>query len=305
MKRPLVFALTALLGASAPTAVSTAAAQGQSRYRLDKIADGVYLAVPAAPGPNAANIPVIVNDQDVMLVGTHLFPAEARALVEQVKTVTDKPVRYIVNTHYHASPTAAGEGFPAGIDVIGHELARKTLLTDGAGKPHPAGSTVAPPTVGMTTRLVFYRGAREIRILFVGRGHSDNDLVVLLPRERIICAGDLLVAGLPDMSAGNITEWISTLESLKLQDFETVLPARGAPFKGKERIDALQSYFRDVLSQATELLNKGVSVEETARRVDLTSHRKDFPQISGPGVDVNAVRRLQTQIEEPEPAFGQ
>ena len=155
----------------------------------------------------------------------------------------------------------------------------------------------------MTTRLALYRADREIRALYVGRGHSDNDLVVLLPKERMICTGDLLSAGLPDMSAGNITDWISTLEALKLQDFDTVLPARGAPFTGKARIDALQSYLRDVLSQTTELLNKGMSVEETARRVDLTSHARDFPQITGPGVDVEAVKRLRTQIEEPPPPF--
>lgn len=299
MKRVFACVISALLLAPVPTA----SAQAAGRYRLDKIAEGVYLAAPSAPGPDAANVPVLVSDQDVILVGTHLFPADAQALVQQVKTLTDKPVRYIVNTHYHAVPTAAGAAFPAGIDVIGHELARKTLLTDGAGNPRAAGSTVAPPTVGMTTRLALYRGEREIRILYVGRGHSDNDLVVLLPRERIICTGDLLVSGLPDMSAGNITDWISTLESLKLQDFDTVLPARGAPFKGKQKIDALQSYLRDVLNQTTELLNKGLPVEDVARRVDLTSHAKDYPQITGPGVDVNAVRRLKTQIEEPPPPF--
>jgi glyoxylase-like metal-dependent hydrolase (beta-lactamase superfamily II) len=283
--------------------VSSVVAQVAARYRLDRITDGVYLAVPNSPGLNAANVPVIVTERDVILVGTHLFPSDARALVDQLKTVTDKPVRYIVNTHYHFSSIAAGESFPPGIDVVGHELARKTLLVDNAGKPRVPGSTVAPPTVGMTTRLALYRSDREIRALYVGRGHSDNDLVVLLPKERIICTGDLLGAGLPDMSEGNITDWISTLEALKLQDFDTVLPARGAPFKGKTKIDALQSYLRDVLSQTTELLNKGMSVEEAARRVDLTSHSRDFPQITGPGVDVGAVRRLRTQIEEPPPPF--
>ena len=239
----------------------------------------------------------------MILVGTHLFPAAARALIDQMKTITDKPVRYIVSTHYHASPTAARETFPAGIEVIGHEMARRELLLDETGKPRPAGSTVAPPTAGMTTRLSLYRGDREIRILYMGKGHSDSDLVVLLPRERIICTGDLFTSLLPDMSGGSITDWVSTLESLKLQDFDAVLPARGPSFKGKQKIDALQSYLRDVLDQGTELLNSGASVEDTARRVNLTSHAKDFPEIKGPGVDVNAIRRLETQIEEPEPPF--
>jgi glyoxylase-like metal-dependent hydrolase (beta-lactamase superfamily II) len=278
-------------------------AQGPVRYTIQKITDGVLLAVPTVPGPNAANVPLIAGEDDVILVGTHLFPADARSLIEQVRKELNKSVRYIVNTHYHAVPTAAGESFPAGVEVIGHELARRTLLTDSAGKPRPPRATVAPPTVGMTTRLVLYRGDREVRILYVGRGHSDNDLIVLLPKERIICTGDLLVPGLPDMSGGNVTDWISTLESLKLQDFDMVLPARGAPFKGKTRIDALQGYLRDVVSQTTDLLNKGLSVEETARRVDLTAHSKEFPEIKGPGLSLDAVRRLQTQIEPPPPPF--
>jgi hypothetical protein len=74
-------------------------------------------------------------------------------------------------------------------------------------------------------------------------------------------------------------------------------------FRGKEKIDALQSYLRDVLTQTTDLLNKGVSVDEAARRVDLTAHAKDYPQIKGPGVDIAAVRRLQSQIEDPPAGF--
>lgn len=270
-------------------------------YRLDKIADGVFLAVPASTN-GAANIPVIVTDQDAILVGTHFSPASARALIDQVKSVTDKPVRYIVNTHYHPpQPASPREAFPSGVEVIGHELARRAILFDESGRPRPPAG-LAPPTLGMTTRLALYRGDREIRILYVGRGHSDNDIVVLLPKERILCTGDLLTGSIPQMADGNITDWVSTLEAMKVIDFNTVLPARGAPFTGKDRISAWQSYLRDVLAQTTDLINKGVSVEEAARRVDLTSHKKDFPEITGPGVDIGAVRRLQTQIEL-EPAF--
>jgi cyclase len=265
----------------------------------------VFLAVPARPGPDAANIPVIVTGQDVVLVGSHFAPAAARSLIEQVKTLTDKPVRFIVNTHYHAAQNWARDAYPAGVEVIGHELARRALLFDSQGRPRPANAVTAiPPTLGMTTRLSFYRGDREIRILYLGRGHSDSDLVVFLPKERILCAGELLVGVLPDMSDANITDWVSTLEALKTVDFQTVLPARGAPFSGKDKAGALQSYLRDVLAQTTDLLNKGVPVDEAARRVDLTSHQKDFPEIQRPGVDVNAVKRLQTQIEEPEPPFA-
>src|SRR5439155_13306602 len=218
-----------------PAASKLAGAQRSEggSYRFDKVAEGVYLAVPAAPASASANIPIIVNDQDAILVGTHFSPASARALIDQVKTVTDKPVRFIVNTHYHApAPSTPREAFPAGVDVIGHELARRAILFDAAGRPRQAAG-IAPPTIGMTTRLAFYRGDREIRILYIGRGHSDNDIVVLLPKERILCTGDLLTGTLPDMSDANITEWVSTLEAMKTLDFDTVLSARGAPINVK------------------------------------------------------------------------
>src|SRR4030095_4569380 len=103
---------TAILVASAAAALlqTVAAAPKPARaqrseggaYRLDKSAEGVYLAVPSAPGPASASVPVIVTDQDVILVGTHFAPASARALIDQVKAVSDKPVRFIVSTHSHA-----------------------------------------------------------------------------------------------------------------------------------------------------------------------------------------------------------
>jgi cyclase len=295
-----VFIVAAVIFACAVLAPPSIRAQ-TAGYRLDRIADGVYLAVPTTPRAGATNVPVIVNDRDVVLVGTHFTPAVARTLADQVKTIADRPVRFVINTHYHAATSAAvGEPYPAGMEVIGHELARRTLLFDARGQPRPANTIGVPPTIGMTTRLSLYRGDREIRVQYVGRGHSDNDIVVFLPKERILCSGELLVNGLPDMGFGNITDWVSTLEALKAMDFQTVLPARGAPFTGKERVSALQSYLRDVLAQATELLNKDVAPEEAARKVDLTSHSKDFPEIRSPGVDVAAVRRLKTQIEEPE-----
>ena len=289
-----------LMALLAPAAAGRAQGSG---YRLDKIADGVFLAVPLGPA-RGANIPVIVTDQDVVLVGSHFPAAAARTLIEQLKTLTDRPVRFIVNTHYHVSQGVARDPYPAGIEVIGHELARRTLLFDAQGRPRPANATGTPPTLGMTTRLSLYRGDREIRILYVGRGHSDSDIVVFLPKERILCSGELLVGVLPDMGDANISDWVSTLEALKTIDFQTVLPARGTPFTGKEKASALQSYLRDALAQTTDLLNQDVSVADTARRVDLTSHKKDFPEIQGAGVDVNAVKRVQSQLEEPEAPFA-
>ena len=81
--------------------------------------------------------------------------------------------------------------------------------------------------------MTLHRGGREIRILFLGRGHTAGDVVVYLPKERIVATGDLLVNGTSYMGDAFVTEWIQTIETLKQLDFETVLPGHGARVQGQ------------------------------------------------------------------------
>ena len=93
-------------------------------------------------------------------------------------------------------------------------------------------------------------------------------------------------------------EWVTTLGELKKLNFDTVLPGHGAPFHDKGLITAFQSYLTDVTSQVAALRKQGVSAEDAAKRVDLTSHQKDFPQITGPGADLRGVRRIYAWMDE-------
>jgi len=93
-------------------------------------------------------------------------------------------------------------------------------------------------------------------------------------------------------------EWIVTLEALKKLDFTTILPGHVAAFTNKGLITAFQSYLQDLTSQVAVLRKQGVSPEDAARRVDLTAHAKDFPQIQGPGADLRGVRRVYQWMGE-------
>ena len=106
-----------------------AAAQAQvtqgKAYKFEKIADGVYYAT----GGFGSNIPVIVNDRDVMLVDDGTAPAAARALLSDLKLITDKPVRYVVNTHFHYDHTGGNSVFGPEVEIMGHEFVRTAILT--------------------------------------------------------------------------------------------------------------------------------------------------------------------------------
>jgi glyoxylase-like metal-dependent hydrolase (beta-lactamase superfamily II) len=119
-----------------------------------------------------------------------------------------------------------------------------------------------------------------------------------MPKERIVCPGDLMESRPAYMGDGLFDEWITTLDALKKLDFDIVLPGHGVPFHGKSLITAYQSYLQDLMAQVAKLRGQGVTADEAAQKVDLTSHKADFPQITAPGAEVRGVRRMYQWMDE-------
>jgi cyclase len=312
-------------------------------FNFEKISDGVYYATANGAMITGSNDVVIVNDDDVMLVDAGVTPAVARALVQDVKLLTDKPVRWVVNTHFHYDHTDGNSIFGPEVQIIGHEYVRQAILnldvlhrepfkTAQANLPdqiealkkqvsaekdaqqramlqQQLAATEAeqkqfaeikptPPTMTYRSNLTLVRGRREIRLMFLGRGHTPGDTVVFLPKERIVCTGDLMESRLAYMGDGIFDEWITTLDALKKLDFDTVLPGHGVPFHEKALITAYQSYLKDLMAQVAKLRAQGMTADQAAQKVDLISHKADFPQITGPGADLRGVRRMYQWMDE-------
>jgi glyoxylase-like metal-dependent hydrolase (beta-lactamase superfamily II) len=154
-----------------------------------------------------------------------------------------------------------------------------------------------PPNVTLTDRMTLYRGNREIQIRFLGRGHTAGDVVVFLPREKVVMTGDFLTAGLSNMSDSFPDEWVKSLDNLKTLDFDTVLPGHGEAFTDKAKIGYFQDYMRDVWTEVSRLKQQGVSAEDAAKRADLTKHSAHLP-ITGPGVPVIGVQRIYALLDQ-------
>jgi cyclase len=314
-----------------------------SAYKFEQIADGVYYATGTRPGLGSNNV-VIIGDTDVVIVDTGTSPAAARTFVEDIKKLTDKPIRYVVNTHWHYDHTAGNQIFGPDVQIIATDHLYQMLATvdvlhrepfqtsqvntlsarvdalngqiAGEGNaPQKAALQkdladvqrlqqnnseikVTPPNVHYSTKMVLNRGGREIDLMFLGRGHTGGDTVVYLPKERIVATGDLMESRPAYMGDAFFSEWITTLEELKKLDFAVDLPGHGTPFTNKSLITAYQAYLTDLIAQVTKLKNEGVSPDDAAKRVDLTAHAKEFPQITGPGVDIRGVRRMYAWLDE-------
>ena len=163
---------------------------------------------------------------------------------------------------------------------------------------HNSEIKVTAPNIHYSTKMALHRGGREIDLMFLGRGHTGGDTVVYLPKERIVCTGDLMESRLAYMGDAFFSEWITTLEELKKLDFAVDLPGHGVPFTNKSLITAYQAYLTDLINQVTKLKNDGVSPDDAAKRVDLTAHAKDFAQITGPGAEIRGVRRMYAWLDE-------
>ncbi len=312
-------------------------------YTFQKIEEGVYYTTSTSLTNTGGNHAIIVGDRDVILVDDGTTPAAARALLEDLKMVTDKPVRWVINTHFHYDHTDGNSVFGPDVQIIGHEYVRhaiadldvahreplKTTMTNMALQIQPLRQQIVeekiferraallkqvaaiqadlkelralkptPPNMTYTSQMTLRQGQREVQLLFLGRGHTQGDTVVFLPKERIVCTGDLMESRLAYMGDAMFDEWITTLDALKKLEFGTVLPGHGVPFHEKSLITAFQNYLSDFMTKVADLRKQGLSADEAAQKVDLTSHKTDFPQILGPGAEVRGVRRLYEWMDE-------
>ena len=311
-------------------------------FRFNKVAEGVYHAVGTGALAVIGNGAVIVNDDDVVIVDDHVSPAAAWVLLEEVKRLTPKPVRYVINTHFHFDHAHGNQIFGAGVDIIGHEFTRE-MLTGGkslqmplyksyvdpmpaqvetlrgrvAAEKDPAARAklqtqlsvtennlasqkelrTVPPNVTLRTEMTLFRGSREIQIKFLGRGHTAGDVVVFLPREKVVITGDFLTAALSNLSDSYPDEWVASLDALKKLDFTTVLPGHGEAFTDRAKIDYYQAYLRDVWTEVSRLKQQGVSAEEAVKRIDLSRHKEHFPTTNNLGVPIIGVQRIYALLD--------
>jgi len=313
-------------------------------YKFEKIADGVYYATATGSMVTGSNNVAIVGNRDVLVVDTGTTPAAARAFIEDLTLVTTKPVRYVVNTHFHYDHTDGNQVYAGKADIIAHDFVKQAIQTRDVlhSEPYQTSQLVnvprriddlkkqiasakeaatkrtleqqlkvtqdgfeqlkeikpTPPNVTYSTKKTLDLGGREVQLLFLGRGHTNGDTVVFLPKEKIVATGDLMESQIAYMGDAQFAEWLTTLDALKRLDFDTDLPGHGMPFKGKALITAFQGYLRDLVKQGADLRKQGVTAEAAAQRVDLTAYRSSFPQIQGPGAELRGVRRLYAWMDE-------
>ena len=137
---------------------------------------------------------------------------------------------------------------------------------------------LTPPTLSFTDELILHRGTREIHIRHLGRGNTEGDAIVWLPRERVLASGDLVVHPIPYGFGSFPKQWIETLDRLAAYDFELLVPGHGEVQTGRDHIRLLQAMLVSVREQAAAAVARGLDLDATRAAMDLSPWEK---QIAG------------------------
>jgi glyoxylase-like metal-dependent hydrolase (beta-lactamase superfamily II) len=221
-------AATALLAGL--IAVSTASAQGRGGrgggggspfgnfpLKIEQVGDNLYM----IRSSDSGNITVFTSDDGVLLVDSK-FDREYEGYMELLRTVTDKPVRYLINTHMHPDH--------AGGNILLEEIGADIVATENARKRLAEAQATGLPSITFDDHMRLYFGGRAMDLYWFGRGHTDGDLVIHLPDEGLVLPGDLFAGGDPfvrliDYNAGgSLMEWAATLAKVLELDFDKVIP---------------------------------------------------------------------------------
>jgi glyoxylase-like metal-dependent hydrolase (beta-lactamase superfamily II) len=132
------------------------------------------------------------------------------------------------------------------------------------------------PTATFEQKLTLHRGARAIDILFLGRGDTDHDVVVHLPKEKVVVTGDMVVHPSPFGSSAQPSEWIATLGKLAALDFDQLIPGHGDVQQGKALIGRTVALVESVRTQVRAARAAGLDLEATKKKVDLSAFEREL-----------------------------
>jgi cyclase len=268
-----------------------------------EIADGIFAHTQPNGGWCLSNAGIVTGPDGVLLVDTAATESRSRALADRIAGLRAGPVRTLVNTHSHGDHTFGNGVFSATATVIAHERARQEMAETGLALTglwpdvRWGDVRVVLPDVTFADRLTVHTGDRRAELMHVGPAHSTNDVVVWLPEERVLFAGDVLMSGCtPFLLFGSVSGALAAVDRLRGLRPRVVLCGHG-PVTGPEVLDLTESYLRRVLRVAAEAYPLGLSPLAAARESDWS----DFEHLIDAERVVGNLHRAYAELAGAEP----
>ncbi|CAN7732095.1 MBL fold metallo-hydrolase [Acidovorax sp. LjRoot118] len=244
---------------------------------FDKLSEHAY-AYTAEGDPNTG---IIIGDDAVMVIDTQATPVMAQDVIRRIREVTDKPIKYVLLSHYHAVRVLGASAYGAE-HIIASEDTRDLIVERGQFDKDseigrfprlfqnvesvPDGLTW--PTMTFHKKMTLWLGKLEVQILQLGRGHTKGDTVAWLPAEKILFSGDLVEFGAtPYAGDAYFKDWPQTLDNLAALKPEKLVPGRGAALQTPAQVQEGLAGTRAFISDLYESVKASAAKGEDLRKV--------------------------------------
>ncbi len=256
--------------------------------RLVPLSDNVYAYEEIRqPGFTTVSLIVVGND-GVLLADGQGSPAATQALLDRIKTLTPKPLRWYVVGSDHGDHTAGNIVLPKDVIYIVHPTSRAQLerdaatvmgqnlraaaeaMTKGGTPPTPRPPVIVPATAMSGDRQVIDVGGMEVQVLFLGRAHTGGDLHVYLPKSRVLFMSEAFLNRVfPAMRSAYPAEWVKTVDRALAMDVDRYVPGHGfveAPTASREELAAFRTALQSVIDETRRLHRLGLSADDAVKQ---------------------------------------
>ena len=248
----------------------------EKQISFDKLSEHAY-AYTAEGDPNTG---IVVGDNAVMVIDTQATPVMAQDVIRRIREVTDKPIKYVVLSHYHAVRVLGASGYkPEHIiasrdtyDLI-VERGEADMKSEIERFPRLFRAVESVPgltwpTIVFEKHITIWLGELQVEIMQVGRGHTKGDTVVWLPQERILFSGDLVeFDATPYTGDAYLGDWPSTLDNIAALKPDKLVPGRGAALMNPVQVQAGLEGTRAFVTAMFESVKRGAAEGKDLRTV--------------------------------------
>ncbi|MGH9661938.1 MAG: MBL fold metallo-hydrolase [Bryobacteraceae bacterium] len=250
---------------------------------VQQLAPGVFYRVAEREKRIIANTGWVVFRDYVLVIDAN-YPWGARAVLPDIRKTTDKPIRYVFDTHYHGDHAWGNSVF---VDAGATVLCTEECVAESKAKNTPSWAKNADtgefslkpyrlehPQIGFRDKMAFDDGDKRVELLRLGPGHTRGDAVAYLPKEKILFTGDLCVnfAGnnVADADADPVN-WLRALDAMSQMDIARLVPGHGAP-GAAETIKGQRAYLAAMIDGVRNGIGKGAPGDQIAAELDLSMH---------------------------------
>ncbi len=229
------------------------------------------------------NTGVIIGDDAVMIIDATATPVMAQDVISRVREITDKPIKYVTLTHYHAVRVLGASGYKSeGLEQIIASRDTYDLIVERGQQDMDSEIGRFPrlfnsvesipgltwPTLTFKGELSLWLGKLEVKVMQLGRGHTKGDTVVWVPGEQVLYSGDLVECDAACYTGdAYLSDWPQTLDNISTLDAQKLVPGRGpaldTPEKVKQGLDYTRDFVSTLYKSAQEAVAKNMNLKET------------------------------------------